>query len=107
MKFAWSGFRSLLAFAIIAVTSADPAKSLAAAAVAPCDVGCWASAVEENIAKMTKNRCARMTASCGRHCTGVPVKHHGATTITLRAAPTDPELPEGNCEAGRAASGIQ
>src|ERR1700704_5140739 len=76
MKFAWSGFRSLLAFAIMAVTSADPANSLAAGA-APCAAGCWASAAEENIVRIVKNTCARMTASCGRRLYSSPRPEEG------------------------------
>src|SRR6185503_21281872 len=66
MKFGWSGFRSLLAFAIMAVTSADAAKSLAAAGAAPGAGGCCAKAADESIVRTVKNTCARMTASCGR-----------------------------------------
>ena len=54
MKFAWSGFRSALAFAIIAVTSADDAKSLAIGAAAGA-AGCCASAAEEHIVTIVKN----------------------------------------------------
>src|SRR6266851_147323 len=67
-KFAWSGFRSLLALAIMAVTSADPAKSFAGGAWvwAP---GCCATAAEENSVKIVQNRRARMERLLGGDCT--------------------------------------
>src|SRR4029077_6917835 len=56
--FAWSGCRSLLAFAIMAVTSADPANSLAGGGL--WAAGCCANAAAENSARIVQNIGARM-----------------------------------------------
>src|SRR5439155_9009327 len=52
-------FRSLLAFAIIAVTSADPANSLAGGGGVGA-AGCCATAADETSVKIVQNRCARI-----------------------------------------------
>src|SRR5256885_175409 len=90
-KFAWSGFRSLLAFAIMAATSADEAKSLAAGP-APCAGGCCANATDENSVRIVKDTYARMTVSCGRQLYICPRHSLGAPHSQSSYCPVSVEL---------------